>query len=430
MKLLTKRLPTILGLLLLVGMGVGFWWWIQNTRPVISDEIKPQKVRITNIADNKMSVSWITQTPTMGQVEYGEEGQRLSQIAMDDRGVKTDLHLVHHITLTKLQPNTPYLFRIISGENGAKFDNNGSPYSAITGKIIGGTPAATSLYGTVELAGRDGAIVYLALPNSEPASVLITNSGNYSIPIATIRSSDGRGYAKFDEKTTIASLSVEDGNKSALATVSMNNVTPIPIITMGQTYDFRNSEVVEPEIAQVKPIEIFNVEPLSNEHAISNEITILNPNVDGEELATTLPEFRGLAPTGKTLSITLHAGVVYTDTLIVETDGTWEWTPPEELINGQHDLTVSYVNSEGIEQKAEKSFFISTALAGGGDPAFESTPSAGTYASPTPISSTSARITTPSTESGVPVTGVMDYTLLTGAVGIVIMVLGAMMLAI
>ena len=436
MNLLARRLPTILGLLLLLGIAGGLWWYIQSTRPVITDGIIPQKVRVTNVADNQMSVSWTTQGLASGQVEYGMAGEKLVSLASDDRGEAGGLSLVHHVTITDLQPNTEYAFRIISGETGAKFDNNGSPYSATTGVVIGETPAAVSLYGSVESLAGAQAVVYLAIPGAEPRSTLVTSSGSYSIPVGTTRSIGGRGFASY-EPTTVASLSVEDGKKSATASLLMGGIAPIPAITMGQTHDFRANVLVEPEVAQVEPaptpepVSIFNVEPLGNGGVNSAEITILNPSVDGEELATTLPEFRGLAPAGVTLAITLSATITYSDSVEVATDGTWSWTPPEELTTGQHELLVSYVDDGGTEQMSEKSFFTSTVLAQGGDPAFESTPSAGTYASPTPTPtpSASARVTTPSTESGVPVSGILDYTLLTGAVGVVIMVLGAMVLA-
>jgi|SaaInlStandDraft_5_1057022.scaffolds.fasta_scaffold09060_3 hypothetical protein len=437
MNFLTRRLPTILGLLILVGIGWGLWGYIQNSRPIISESIRPQKVRVTNVADNKFSVSWITSEMSMGKIEYGGEGEKLSLVAGDDRGGVSELHTVHHVTIRDLQPNTSYTFRVISGQTGAKFDNNGSPYSVTTGKVIGATPVAKSFYGTVKDVGADGAIVYIALPNAEPVSTIVTTSGSYSIPVSTIRSGDGKSYVNYNEQTTVASVSVEDGNQSAVATILMSGVTPVPTITMGQDYDFRNNVAIEPEVAQVEPgttpepISILNVEPLQVASVGSAEITILNPGIDGEELATTLPEFRGLAPAGEDLSITLYAKVNYSDTALTDMDGTWEWTPPEELTDGQHEIMVSYIDSEGYEQKSSRSFFVSGSLAQSGDPAFESTPSSGVYASPSPstMATESARVSNPSTESGVPVSGIIDHTLLTGALGIVIMVLGALTLA-
>lgn len=451
MNFLTKRLPTFLGLVFLFAIAGGLWWFLRQNSPIISEETRPQKVRITNVADNKFSISWVTTVKTEGSVEYGPVGQKLSQIGLDDRDASVEgQYQTHHVTLEGLQPSTQYAFRIISGSGGAKFDNNGSPYSATTLKVIGTAPPAASFYGEVALANGqapEGAIVYVALPGAQAASVLVKSSGSYSIPISTIRSNDGNSYAKYDPLTTVAAITVEDGVQTAQATVLMEGTAPVPVIMMGQTHDFRTiaanePEAVEPEVAEVQPERptIFNVEPLG-ETSETAEVRILNPGTEGENVATTLPEFRGLAPEGTTLSITVHSITPYSDTVTVGSDGTWEWTPPSELEDGEHTITIAYVDIAGIERTITRAFTVSTALAQAGDPSFESTPSAGTASPspsptlvPSPTSSGSAtvsaspRVSSPSTESGVPVTGVFEITLLTGALGIVIILLGAILL--
>jgi len=447
MNLLAKRLPTILGILLLVGLAMGGWYAIQKSKPVISEETRPTKVRITNVADNKFTISWVTKAASLGMVEYGVVGEKLDKQASDERDVggTTGKYKTHHVTVTGLQPSTQYAFRILSGEKQTRFDNNGSPYSASTGAVIGATPLAESFYGEVELAsGRpaEGSIVYVALPGAQPASVLVKSSGSYSLQLSTIRTTDGNNYVEYDRETAVVSVSVESGEQEASATVALSAAAPVPTITLGQNHDFLPKQATVAEVGtKEEPSStpsagstptIFNVEPLSNEALAKEKVILLNPAKEGEEVATTMPEFRGLAPEATVLSITVHSSVPYSGTVTVASDGTWEWTPPAELSAGEHTISINYIDTAGIEQTLQRTFTVSTALAAEGDPSFEATPSGQIYASPTPslTATASPRVNAPSTESGVPVSGVTEFTLLTGALGIVIMVIGALMLAI
>lgn len=85
MQILTKRIPTLVGLLLIVAGVFGGYKYLQGGKIDQSKEITPNKVRITNIADNKFSVSWVSDLATIGYVEYGEIGGKLTNKAYDDR---------------------------------------------------------------------------------------------------------------------------------------------------------------------------------------------------------------------------------------------------------------------------------------------------------------------------------------------------------
>jgi hypothetical protein len=243
MSLLTRRFPTILGLLLLIGAIVGGFYYFQGRGSQTATEIVPSKVRITNISDNKFSVSWVTSVATPGSIEYGVVGEKLISPAKDERDtVSQGKYLTHHITVESLQPSTQYAFRILSGETPTRFDNNGSPYTTTTGPVIGATPTSQNFYGNVQLTskqGADGAIVYLTLPEGSTASTLVRESGNYAFTLSTIRSSDLRSFIKFDPSATIASLTIESGTKQSIAAVSLANSAPVPTITLGENKIFK-----------------------------------------------------------------------------------------------------------------------------------------------------------------------------------------------
>lgn len=450
MNLMTKKFPTILGLLLIAAGIFGAYTFFQAEMPGDTSLIMPKNVRITNIADNKFSVSWTTQSMSPGSLEYGQVGEKLTTPAKDERDTANPgRYLTHHVTVEGLQPITQYGFRIISGEKSTRFDNAGSPYTATTGPVIGATPSSQNFYGVVELASKQaasGSLVYLTLPGGATTSTVARDGGNYAFTLSTMRSTDLRTYIDFDPSATIASLFVESGTQQSSAAVSLINAAPVPTITLGQNIDFL-STATTPAIAQVQPVNdapvapapvsIFNVEPLAIEpdvNAVSTaSVTILNPKESGEILKTLRPEFRGTGTAGATLSIALTGQKAISDTLLVASDGTWSWAPVIDLKVGKQKIAISYTGSTGTAQKIEREFSVAASTTGL-DPAFVSSPSASTttaLASSKPASASAVpRTTMPDTGDGVPVTGVIQNTLLTGALGIVIMVLGAALIAI
>ena len=435
MNLLAKRIPTIMGLLFIVVGVVGSIYYFRGQSVKTPAEIVPQKVRVTNVADNKFSVSWTTALATTGSVEYGQVGEKLTNKGNDDRDTSSPgLYQTHHATIEGLQPSTQYAFRILSGEKSVRFDNNGSPYTTITGPVIGATPSSQNFYGNVELSSKQpagGTLVYLTLPGAATASTLVNESGNYAFTLSTMRSSDNRSYIKYDPAASIASLTAEAGKQQSMASVSLANSAPVPTITLGQNADFLNQPeapmVAEAEASQTPTI--FNVEPISGAevNAVSSTaVTILNPREEGEVLKTLRPEFRGAGPAKTTLTIALTGQKAISDTIQVASDGTWSWDPAIDLKTGSQTITVSYIATGGATQTVERNFIVSTSTTGL-DPAFVSSPSASGTATSSPTPST--RTVIPATDSGVPVTGVIENTLLTGALGVVIMIVGAALLA-
>lgn len=451
MNLLAKRIPTLIGLLFIGAAIFGYFYFFQGKKASVAEDIVPQRVKITNIADNKFSVSWTTKTPTPGQIEYGVVGDKLTTKVNDDRDANGKLAFTtHHITLSSLQPNTQYGFRILSGDPVTRFDNNGSPYTATTGAVIGATPPSVNFYGDVVQGSKQpagGAIVYMTLPSGATSSTLTGERGNYTFTLSTMRSTDLTSYVKYDPSATIANLIIDNGVEQTVSNVSLANSAPVPTITMGQSTDFLNSAIT-PDVAAIEqptssaqpttqeevPItpSIFNVEPLAGAeiNVVSTEsVVLLNPKDEGETITALRPEFRGTGPAKTTLSIALTGQKAISDTVEIGTDKTWSWSPVVDLKTGKQKITISYVTASGTTQKIERNFTISTSTTGL-DPAFVSSPSASVAkVSPTPKPTSTPRANMPATDSGVPVTGVIENTLLTAGLGIVIMIVGAALLA-
>jgi len=445
MNLLTRKFPTVLGLFLLVGVIVSLIYYVQVIATQVPKDIIPEKVKITNISDSKFTISWITEGLASGAVEYGLVGEKLTSVAKDERDSQDfGQYISHHVLVEQLQPSTEYAFRILSGNKKTKFDNNGSPYTVSTGPVIGETPISKSFYGNVILPSKqpaNGAIVYLKLPGSEEVSALVREGGNYAFTLSTMRTDNLRSYVDYDPSASIASLTIEGNKQQTFSSVSLSNSAPVPTITLGENADFLNVSQT-PDVAELKPQQtipeaspgippILNVDPISDGdiNVVSNaSVTLINPKTSGETLSTLRPEFRGMGPAQTILSIALTGQKAISDTVSIANDGTWSWAPVIDLKTGKQMIRISYLDSVGTTQKIEREFNISTSQISS-TPAFVSSSSASTNASSRPVSSSSPRSEIPATDSGIPVTGVIENTLLTGGLGIVIMVIGVTLLS-
>ncbi len=157
---------------------------ISTADPLISD------VLVTNRRDVAFTVTWRTDAASTGRIEFGETPS-LGQVAYDDRGEDVASR-VHHVTLTRLTPDTTYYYRVHAG--GAISPAEGEPYQATT--LPTGVPPVPFLaYGQVKTSGGDpaeGALVRVRLLDagggqSEPLSKLVDSYGYWSLnlPLAS-----------------------------------------------------------------------------------------------------------------------------------------------------------------------------------------------------------------------------------------------------
>lgn len=444
MKKRPLTIPTLIGItILLVGLGVGIWLVQRGQIFVLRaiPEITPKQVKITNISDRSFSVSWTTDGETSGFVKYGSGGE-LSFTASDDRDQlsgRVGNFRIHHITITDLTPSTSYSFQIGSGQR--IFDNNGESYRVTTGPTITAiTPPNDVAYGnivTAEGLPAEGALVYLSLANAATQSTLTKSSGNWAIPLNLVRSESLSQYLAYDREASIEEIFVQGGAEgTATAVTTTANDSPVPTIILGRNHDFRQGGQLPGTPTPTEEVTSqFPVQETPSS-VTPTELTITNPD-EGEEVNTQKPEFAGTAPAGTILQVRVESPEAQSGSVTVSSDGSWRWTPPENLEPGEHTLTISYTDENGQEQSLSRTFLILSP--GSVDfPALTASPSAtptpttsptitptvSPALTPTPTASPSGRVSLPSTEAAVPTPGLLTPTFLVFIMGLSLVFLG------
>jgi len=260
-KLLDKRIPTLLGIVVLVvaliagtlllGQGPGVF------APRATPTTTPKKIKITNVTDNSFTISFITDDSTPGFVKYGTQANSLKSQASDDRdqlsGTVSD-YKIHHVTVRGLQPTTSYYYTLGTG-SGASFDNNGSPFTIKTAARSGAPSAAKTIYGSVSTqtgGPAEGAVVYVSLANAGEMSSLVKASGSWAVPLSNARTKDGSGYAQItDEDNLIIQVQGQLPNDTLSFNTTVSQAQPVPTLTFGQAVptDSATTPVV-PETAE------------------------------------------------------------------------------------------------------------------------------------------------------------------------------------
>lgn len=419
------KLPTILGIIILI-FGIVAGVFLINSKQVFkigaSIETTPKNVRVSNITNNSATVTWTTDIASKGFVKWGKSELSLSKVAPED---EADSNIAHSANVVGVEPNSTISFKINSDSK--DYDNGGIPWGIKTkpAKVSGNNNLIAS--GTVlESNGSTPAraIVYLTI-DGEIVSALTSNEGNFVIPLSN--------YFTNISDTTPIEISVHGGLKGTTqAVIYLKTIKFIPTMILGRSYDFRTAEInnsnQQPESSLTIPESVeasSRFEITRNSEEIETVSTLSIDSIDEREIITTVdPEFFGSAPKGAVIEIKVESEL-QTATINADSKGKWSWSPPNNLEAGEHKLTASFRDANGILRTITRTFVVSAAEG----PAFESTPSATPQNSTTPI----ATATSISTSSALPKTPVatMQPTPETGSltptIGLFIMGIGILL---
>lgn len=272
------KIPTFLGLgIILVGIiaGVFLVVRVQNFTSEAIANFSPKDITLSNIDETSATISWETTEPAYSLVSYSESFQE--KTAVDERDdEKPNLYTLHYVKLKKLLPQTAYHFRIISQNFQSQIltFKTATPQTAQNnfGPIIGSV-----LDGGKSL---EEGIVYLTIPGAVTQSAPVKNSGNFLIPVSSMRKSDLSDiYPLTDE--TIAKLTVISGNNQAQASFKLSpQGTTLPTLTLGKDVDLTAPPLEATPQAQESPtteeLVVFDLNGDGSINAADNAIVLKN----------------------------------------------------------------------------------------------------------------------------------------------------------
>lgn len=357
-----KRIPTLLGLIFII-FGIGLTSFLVN-RGVIFTGLAgptqiPESIKITNVSDTSFTVSYKTSDNVFGSVNYGGSPS-FGQTALDDRDSLSKSvvpHKMHSISANNLDSQTTYYFSITSAEN--KYLNDGQAFSVKTAPSIDASPSAQKpVSGKVVL--PDGgppqeSIIYLFADGSQTISALVRNDGTYLLPLNSLRSGALDKYFEFKPDTKLKMI-VEGDNLSSNIILSLDQINPVPTITLSNNYDFTSSKepVASESASNAATSSGF---PIFEEGSSSFNPKIITPSKD-EGFSDSQPNFEGKALPNETVDITIESGEPINAKIISDANGNWTYRPSTPLSPGDHKITIKTKDQNGIIKTITQSFTV------------------------------------------------------------------------
>lgn len=376
-------IPTLVALaILLFGIGGGIFL-VETSQPLDSlaeSSIVPSSVRITNVSDSTLTVSWLTAKETTGYVSYRAKTGGAQLTAFDDRDMdgKAKNYVTHHVTLRNLRENSTYSFKIFSG--GSSFGNEGNAYTQSTGPALADTTTLPPVYGVILSENEKpatGAIVYLTVGKSQPLSTLTKTSGTWLIPLNNLRSQDLFTRPVLSDSEIIQIQAIFSKTLQLSATTDTNNDSPVPTMTLGKKYDFRNIQsktLIAKDSGEKKILgsTTSDISPSPTLKKILDKVDFTFPKRDGDTTSDTRPTIRGVGIPSKDVVLILNSNPQQTGKTTIGSDGTWSYRfnslPPSKVT-----VNITTQDGNGKSVSLSRSFIV---LKSGEQVLGESTPSA------------------------------------------------------
>ena len=398
-----KRIPSILGLLLLIAAtiaGIYLNRSIISYRSKASSQCRPVNPQKTNITHQSFDLSFTTASNCS------------SSVSVNNRTIKNyqPSSPVHYFHIHNLDENQLYQFSIII--NGTTYQQ--SDYNIETPpKPPGSTPASNLAWGKVfnlDNSPAAGAIIYFNIPGAAPLSSLVTTSGNWNISLATSLNLSKESWFTPPQNIEEEIIIISPAGLATQVTGNTSKNNPVPDIIIGQnTFDIPASSINQSG---------FSTPSSSIAPALNQSLEIKNPE-DNESIFTQRPEFFGTAPKNSQVIITINSPQTFEGQTTSSSQGDWSWSPPQDLSPGSHSITVKSQDSQtGLWQTITHNFTVFASE--DGSLSFDSSPSA-TIDTPTPSPSPTlpssptqtpsssilptTRAARPATDSGIPTSG-------------------------
>lgn len=367
-----------------------------------------RRVETVNLSSNQVTVFWQTEKKTVGWVIYGELNNNLDRIALDERDLseKKKVYLNHYAVLRNLEKDTNYYFKLV-----------------VDSKIVGNpsnktfefkTPAATGqatnskpIYGRIVKKNGDpvnDGIVILCIDNICPSAALTQTSGGWLITASNVAEKDRIKIEVYDEEGQVANVAGYP-----------KNLSPLPqTITAGANYEFFQ----DPQVLSATDT---NEDPIKK-NEVDNEIIFPKENA---VVPAKSPLFKGKAYPKTEVVLIINSKESFTTKIVTDKDGIWKFSPPFDLVAGEHSLTVIFRDENNQEKRLTRKFSIAKS---GEQVMGEATVSATPIVVPTTVATTAPTQTVvPTTEITPPVTGSSPNLIFIAASSIMVLGLGLLL---
>lgn len=266
------KIPTLLGLgIIALGIGIGVFLVLREQiyLSTAAPSQVPQNIKVSNIDDSQINISWQTESPSLGFVTFGQNNPD-EETALDDRDSKApEPHTTHYITLKNLLPKTTYKYKVVSG----KITSEPSQFTTAPEQDTQNN--LRPIIGTV-LDGEnplDEGVAFVTISGANLQSSLVKSLGNFLISLSSVRKSDFSDRYSLAEDTLAKITIVSDkGESSALFLLKQDGIT-LPPLKIGE-----NLDLTIPQVSPTPDTKVYDINNDGKINALDHSLMINQPN--------------------------------------------------------------------------------------------------------------------------------------------------------
>lgn len=399
-----RKMPTLLGIgILLIGILITSLFVETGVLFIgqASPSQNPKDIHMSNITDTSFTVSYRTDSATVGAISLGKE-KTSAKTYFDDRSQQKEKitpYRLHVITIQNLQPLTAYYFSIVSDSE--MYENNGTPFEVKTGQTLQRTSSQQLIKGNVitpDGSNISEAIVYVKSTNSQTLSTLVEANGSFTLDASIFRTLDNSSYITLTSDQ-ILQMEIISPTMTSNITLLLQQADHIPPIIFSNNYDFT---------ININPLQSTNVTssvttrfPVLIANQVGNNTAQIVFPKDKEGLTDQKPIFKGTASPGASVKVVIHSNQEIQTEVQADENGIWSYRPSDQLPPGQHSISITTQDPSGVVKTITQSFVV---YAAGTQISQTATPSASpVIATPTPVVIFISATPTPNQPPGDPI---------------------------
>ncbi len=234
------KIPTLLAIFFLTAGLAAAVFFIQTKRNIRSyafTYFSPKNIKVSNVSDTSISISWTTQEKTNGHIKWDSVN---SLTYLNNLKNSQFAHsVIHYVRLDNLNPDTEYVFTIYS--NDSEFLNEGVPWRIKTQTSHVNNISTNLIYGEAitEQSNSQNAIVYVTTRGADPLSTFSNESGSWSLNISEFVLSGSQDAVAIDNNTLLEIIFLYDNGKTSYVITHPQYAKPLPPVKSGKVYDLR-----------------------------------------------------------------------------------------------------------------------------------------------------------------------------------------------
>jgi hypothetical protein len=176
-----------------------------------SADTKPQNILISNVTTSSITITWTTDSQTLGSVSLLEDGKEQTPV-VDKRG--NTKRYTHYVELSSLEPNTTYDFLITSNTTKYTSQDN-TQFSFKTAPVSTDAPTPNPVVGSVSGVSGDDVIIFATLKDKSayPVSATMPSGGNWIIDLSAQRKISDMSLVLSSESTNLVLVAVSGSDK-------------------------------------------------------------------------------------------------------------------------------------------------------------------------------------------------------------------------